>query len=228
MAPGPLRLGPARGLSRESCLDFRGRCIWRNPSQYRQSVTAASWDGFPVLNRDLRSMIFLDEEEEEDDYGSWAKQPVEEEPFLQGLPPEERDVISRLDKRARRYSKRAGKYRAFHIALGILSIVAAAFVPVAIAVGVPNWIPAVLGAIAATAQSILQLTHVDQRALELHLMLVRLTSRRDELKVDVAKAQNSLARSAFVDTYEREAIALMAGANVRVASLDGGELEEPK
>jgi len=168
-------------------------------------------------------MISLEEEEQEEEYGSWARQPVEDEPFLSNLTSEERDVIRGFDRRARRYSKRSGRYRRTHLALGIMSIVAAAFVPVMIAIGAPNWVAAVLGAIAAVAQSVAQLTHVDQYGFEIHSMLVRLSARRDRLKADVRRAEMSAQRSALVDAYERDAIALLADVSARLASLDQPE-----
>ncbi len=184
-------------------------------------MTAAAADGYLIRPRDFRSMIFLEEEEEEDDgYGSWAKQAEEDEPFLDELLPTERDIIEGLDRRARRYSRRGGWYRKTHILLSVLSIVLAALVPVAIGLGAPGWVPMTAGAISAIGQGILQLAHVDQHAIEIHSMLVRLTAKRDQLKAAVRTAQTRGERSALVDGYERDAIAMFSDASIRLASLD--------
>lgn len=188
---------------------------------YRPVMTTATWDGYQAQLPDVRSMILLEEEEGEDDYGSWARQPVEAEQFLAQLPPDEREVIRGLDRRARQFSRRAGRYRATHLTLAILSIATAALVPVTIAIGMPTWLAAALGATTAVAQSIIQLTHVDQHAFEIHAMLVRLSSRRDELKAALRHADSREARSTLVDAYELDALALTANARVRLANLDG-------
>lgn len=124
-------------------------------------MTSVCWDGFAGQPRDLRSLIVLEEEEKEEDYGSWAKQPTEDEPLLSDLSGAEADLIRGFDTRARRYSKRAGRYRGIHLFLGILSIAAAAGVSVTIALGAPSWVAAILGAVAAVAQGVLQFTHVE-------------------------------------------------------------------
>jgi hypothetical protein len=170
-------------------------------------------------------MITFEEEEEElgGGYGTWANEPEEDEPFLNDFSPPERRMIKGFDRRARRYSKRGAQYHAWHLTLSIISIVAAALVPVVIAVAAPTWIAAVAGAVTAIAQGVLQVTRVDQHSVEIHSMLVRLTARRDQLKADVRRSRLRADRSALANAYEIDVIALTSELSARLVSLDRPE-----
>lgn len=186
-------------------------------------MSIAASGGSYLRHHDLREHALLEEEEGEigGALGSWGKEPLDaaEEALLSTLTPADRAVIRGLDNRARKYSKRAGRARRTHVLLALTSIVAAAFVPVAVAVGAPSWVAAVLGAVAAVAQSVLQLTRSDQHATEVHAMLVRLTALRDYLRLDLREAKTDDTRSAAVAAYERAAVGLISEASDRVARL---------
>lgn len=51
-------------------------------------------------------------------------------------------------------------------------------------------------------------------------MLVRLSSRRDQLKAELRRSETTEQRTAAVDTYERDVIALLASYNDRLAGVD--------
>lgn len=178
--------------------------------------------GFGAVPRHLRDYVTFEEEEGEDagSVGSWSKQPDEEDVVFRLLPQWERDVVDRFDKRGRRLSSAARSARHANMVLSIISICAAAAVPVFLAVGLPPWMSAVLGGITTVAQGINQLTHSAEKSAELHTTLLKMTDARDRLRSDLRNSKGRAERTALVNAYELELVALNGGLGDRIAEIE--------
>lgn len=178
--------------------------------------------GFEAVPRQLRDFVTFEEEEGEDagSVGSWSKQSDEEDVVFRLLPPSEREVVDRFDRRGRRLSSSARSARRAHLVLSIISICAAAAVPVFLAVGLPPWMSAVLGGITTVAQGINQLTHSAEKSAELHTTLLKMTDARDRLRNELRNSKGRAERTALVNAYERELLALNGGLGDRIAEIE--------
>lgn len=128
--------------------------------------------------------------------------------------------IESLDAALVRYSTLAAQLRGRFVATGVAGIVSAGGVPIAIAAGLPGWMPAVLGGIAAVSQGVEQLLQNQKRATKFHLLAVELGRLRRSLRYKLGKTRSKATRDALFDSFVAEAELVLESGAARVLAVE--------
>lgn len=150
----------------------------------------------------LLPVLLLCEEEEEEAEGIWGSaldSPPKPLPLSKEL---QQRYIAIVDDGIVQHSRYARRSRRWFLATSLMAAVTAGAVPVTIAVSAPNWIPAVLGGVAALMQVVEQLLQNGKLSVEHNTIATRYSTARRGLLVSLLEEKEDVAFRQFVDRVE--------------------------